>query len=206
GLLGLVGRFEEARALQSSTLDQMTDRGMTLGVARVHKNTWRIEMAAGNFVEAERASRQACEMLEEMGDRALWSTAACELAQSLYSQGSYDQAETWARRGSEAGDGDDAFTQMLSRQVLAKVQSRRGDFDDASRLASEVLMIAERIDAPLQQGDAALDVAEATWLAGEQAEAIGHAERAVAYFELKGATVSAGRAVRFRAMVEGSSG
>ena len=206
GLLGLVGRFEEARALQSSTLDQMTDRGMKLGVARVHKNSWRIEMAAGNFAEAERASRRACETLEEMGDRALWSTAACELAQSLYSQGSYDQAETWARRGSEAGDGDDAFTQMLSRQVLAKVQSRRGNFDDASRLASEVLMIAERIEAPLQQGDAALDVAEAMWLAGEQAEAIAHAERAVAYFELKGATVSAGRAVRFRAMVEGSSG
>jgi class 3 adenylate cyclase/tetratricopeptide (TPR) repeat protein len=202
GLLALIGRFEDARALQSSALERMADRGMRLGVVCAYENAWRTETEAGEFAEAEQAARQACKLLEEMGDRALWSTGACELAQSLYSQGRYDEAETWARRASEAGGGDDALTQLLNRQVLAKVESRRGRLEDARKLAAEALAIAERIQAPYQQGDAALDVAEVLWLAGDRAGAIVHTDRAAAYFELKGATVAAGRAVRFREMVE----
>jgi class 3 adenylate cyclase/tetratricopeptide (TPR) repeat protein len=202
GLLGLVGRFEDARALQSSALERMADRGMQLGVCCAYENAWRTETEAGEFAKAEQAARQACQLLEEMGDRALWSTGACELAQSLYSQGRYDEAETWARRASEAGGSDDAITQLLNRQVLAKVESRRGHLEDARRLAAEALTIAERIQAPYQQGDAKLDVAEVLWLAGDRAGAIEQADRAVACFELKGATVAVGRALRFREMVE----
>jgi ATP/maltotriose-dependent transcriptional regulator MalT len=143
-------------------------------------------------------------LLEEAGARGFWSTRACELAQSLYCQSRYDEAETWARRGSEVGASDDAATQLLSRQVLAKVEARRGRFNEARRLAAEVLAIAEGIQAPYHQGAAALDIAEVLWLAGDRAGATDQAERAAAHFEVKGATVAVDRAKRFCATVEGS--
>jgi len=205
GLLSLIGRFDDARVLQSSTIERMADRGMQLGVVCASENAWRIEMNAGEFAMAEQAARRACTLLEEMGERAFWSTGAGELAQALYCQGRYDEAESWARRGGEAGASDDALTQLLSRQVLAKVEARRGHFDDAHRLAAEAVAIAEPMQAPWEQGVAMLDVAEVLWLAGDREGAIARAELATSYFEIKGATVGLERARQFHETVEGSS-
>jgi hypothetical protein len=54
--------------------------------------------------------------------------------------------------------------------------------------------IADRMDAPIRQGDAFLDAAEALWLAGDHADAIRQAERAASFFSRKGATNAVARA------------
>jgi class 3 adenylate cyclase/tetratricopeptide (TPR) repeat protein len=194
-LLALIGRFEEARAAHESNVEQMTELGDRLGLAV--GTAWWIEMEAGQFARAEEAARQSCRLLEEMAERSFWSTKACNLAQALYFLGRYDEAGTWARQGADAGATDDACTQMLSRQVLAKVAARGGQFETARTLAAEALAISERMDAPLFQGVASLDAAEALLLAGDRAGAIREAERAAALFKRKGATVPLGRALRF---------
>jgi class 3 adenylate cyclase/tetratricopeptide (TPR) repeat protein len=203
-LLPLVGRFDEARAAHRSDMKQMTELGDRLGVALGHG--WEIEMQAGQFDQAVEASRRACRMLEEMGERSWWSTKACEVAEALYRLGRYGEAETWARQAADAGASDDAITQLMSREVLAKVAARQGQFEQARALAAEALAIADAMDAPLSQGDACLDVAEVLWLAGDHSEAIRHAERAASFYQGKGATVPWDRAVRFAETMESDRG
>jgi class 3 adenylate cyclase/tetratricopeptide (TPR) repeat protein len=199
-MLALTGRFDEARTAQRAVVERMTDRGMFLGAALACGSD--IEMEAGNFAEAERVLRRSCELLEQMGEKSFWSTKACELAQAIYLQGRYEEAEKWAREGAEVGAEDDVATQLLSRQVLAKVAARRGELDEARRLVSEAAPIADAVEAPQHQGNAALDFAEVLWLAGDLDGAIAEAERAVAYYRQKGATVAMRRALEFRSMLE----
>lgn len=202
-LLPLIGRFDEARAAFWSDVEQMSERGDRLGLAL--GNGWEIEMQAGQFARAEEEARRSCRLLEGMEERSFWSTKACEVAQSLYCLGRYEEAETWSRQAADVGASDDAITQLMSRQVLAKVAARQGEFEQARALADEALTIADGMDAPLTQGDACLDVAEVLWLAGDRAGAIRQAERAVSFYRLKGATVPLERARRL-AEVIGSGG
>ena len=199
-LLPLIGRFDEASAAHRSDVEQMSERGDRLGLAL--GNGWEIEMQAGRFAQAEEAARQACRRLEEMGERSWWSTKACEVAEALYCLGRYEEAGDWAQRAADAAASDDVITQLMSREVLAKVAARQGRFEQARVLAAEALAIADGMDAPLSQGDACLDVAEALWLAGDHAEAIRHAERAASFYERKGATVPWERARRFAETME----
>jgi tetratricopeptide (TPR) repeat protein len=203
-LLPLIGRFDEARAAHRSDVEQMTELGDRVGVAL--DNGWEIEMQAGQFDRAVEAGRQSCRLLEEMGERAYWSTKACEVAQALYRLGRYEEAESWAGQAADAGASDDAITQLMSREVLAKVAARQGRFERARALAAEALAIANGMDAPLSQGDAWLDVAEVLWLAGDHSEAIRHAERAASFYRRKGATVPRDRALRFAETMESDRG
>jgi class 3 adenylate cyclase/tetratricopeptide (TPR) repeat protein len=193
-VLALIGRFDEARAIHRSTVERMTERGDRLGVALNDGSS--IEMEAGQLAKAEQASRRSCRLLEEMGERSFWSTKACELAQALYGLGRNDEAETWARQGADAGARDDLMTQMLSRQVLAKVAARQGQFDQARALAAEALAISDGMQDPHAQGGTALDAAEVLWLAGDRAAALEQADRAASFFGPKGATVALERARR----------
>ncbi len=193
-MLPLIGRFDEARAELSANVARLIDQGDRLGVAL--SSRWPIEMEAGEYAAAEVAARQACALLEEMGERSYWSTNACEVAAALYRLGRYAEANDWASRALEAGARDDAATQLMGRQVLAQVAARRDEFDRARVLAGEVLAIADGMDSPEAQGYAALDVAEVLWLAGDDAEASRQAARAGEFFRRKGATVATERAGR----------
>lgn len=203
-LLPLIGRFDEAQAAHLSSVEQMTERGERLGLAL--GNGWEIEMLAGHFAEAAEVARESCTLLEEMKERSYWSTKACELAQSLYSLRRYEEAEGLAREAADAAAGEDVCTQAMSRQVLAKVAARRGQFAEARTLAGEALTLSEGMEAPLHQGEACLDAAEVRWLAGDHAAAIRHAERAAEFFQRKGATVSLDRAVQLARAIETHQG
>jgi class 3 adenylate cyclase len=192
--LPLIGRFDEARAEHRANVERMIDRGDRLGVAL--SSSWAIEIEAGEYAAAEAAARQACALLEEMGERSYWSTNACEVAVALYHLGRYGEAREWARRALEAGARDDAMTQLMGREVLAKVAARQDEFDGARALAAEALAISDGIDSPEAQGYAALDVAEVFWLAGDAAEADRQAARAGEFFRRKGATVASDLAGR----------
>jgi class 3 adenylate cyclase/tetratricopeptide (TPR) repeat protein len=203
-LLPLIGRFDEARAVHSSDVERRRERGDRLGLALV--SGWEIEMQDGQFAKAEEAARRSCTLLDEMQERSFWSTKACELAQALYCLGRYEEAENSARQAADAGASDDLITQMMSRQVLAKVAARRGEFDKARTLAGEALTLSHGMEAPHFQGEACLDAAEVLWLADDQAAAIHQAERAAAFFKRKGATVPLERAVRLARAVESNRG
>ena len=71
-----------------------------------------------------------------------------------------DEADDWAGRAAEIGASDDAMTQMLIRQVRAKVLARRGETAEAEPLAREAVEIGEGTDMINMQGDAYMDLGE----------------------------------------------
>ena len=101
------------------------------------------------------------------GGTGFLSTAAGWPAQALYALDRLDEADTWAGRAAELGASDDAATQMLSRQVRAKVLGRRGEHGEAERLAREAVAIAEKRTSLDGQGDAHADLAEVLLLGGK---------------------------------------
>ncbi len=186
--LGLLGRFEEARAVHAKTITALQERGARIREAAFAQSGWRIELDAGDLQAAERIARRGCELLQEMGERGFLSTQACHLAESLYTLGRDEEAAEWAELGLGLGASDDVTTQMLARQVLAKLAARRRDHAHAEALAGEAVALAETIQSPVHQADARMDLAEVLAMAGQTDRAIAELEHAAALYQRKGAT------------------
>jgi tetratricopeptide (TPR) repeat protein len=129
-----------------------------------------------------------------MGERGWLSTQAGELGHVLCTLGRHDEAEEWARKSSELGGSDDIMTQMIWRQVLARVQVNRGQVGEAERLAREAVDYGERTDMLVSRGAAHLDLAEVLELAERRGEAAEEVEKALSLFERKGDLSMAGQA------------
>lgn len=182
-LLALAGHFEDAVALAEKSTEAVVERGEETAAALFHMNRWDIEAAAGRHEDAAAEARAACEAFEQMGERSWLSTAACQLAESLYVLGRYDEADEWARKGRALGADDDIATQAGSAQVLAKLAARRGDSDEALKLGERALELVQATESPLHVGEALLDLAEVHHLLGDDAGARSNLDAAIGQFE-----------------------
>ena len=145
-----------------------------------------IELMAGQPERAEQALRPGAETLIEMGETAYLSTTAAVLAQALYEQSRYDEAETWTRTSEQTSSAEDAASEMAWRATRGKVFARRGDFEAGEDLARKAVEIGHGTDDPRSLGDCLLDLAEVLELAGRRDEAIPFAEEALGHYERKG--------------------
>ncbi len=193
-LMACQGQIDEARALVSSTRQLRMERGLTIEAASSMQEAQRIERLAGDPAAAERLARQGCEELLSMGERGFMSTLACQLADALYALKRFDDAQNWAIQGLDAGGSADAATQMLGRAVLAKVAARRGDHATAKRLANEAAEIAHGTQAPVASGDVTMALAEVRSLGGDRNGAQEQLQRAIALYEVKGASACVAQA------------
>jgi class 3 adenylate cyclase len=108
---------------------------------------------------------------------------------ALFALDRLDEAYAWTGRAEELGASDDAFTQLVWRQVRAKVLARRGQHAESERLAREAVAIGEGTEFVSGQGDANADLAEVLLLAGRVEEAAEALEVALARYERKGNVV-----------------
>jgi tetratricopeptide (TPR) repeat protein len=195
--LAMLGRFEEARTILSALRSELADRGATLSFALATARTGvEVEVLAGDPAAAVGFGEEGCRLLEEAGERSWLSTTAGYLGQALYSLDRLEEAETWADRAAELGASDDAITQMLWRQVSAKLLVHRGDTAEAEKLAREAVALGDETEMLNAQGDAYSDLGEVLALAGKPDETVDALERALALYERKGNLVKAERARR----------
>jgi class 3 adenylate cyclase/tetratricopeptide (TPR) repeat protein len=180
------GRFDEARELLAEAQARTEELGQGLELGRQGETAWFVEIRGGDPVAAEAALRKACQLLEQMGERSALSTQAGELGHVLCALNRHDEAEQWARKSRNLGGGDDILTQMLWRQVLAKVQARRGELEEATRLAREAVELGEKTDMLIAIGLAHLDLAEVLEQAGRSDEAGQEVKKALELFGRKG--------------------
>jgi class 3 adenylate cyclase/tetratricopeptide (TPR) repeat protein len=193
--LAMLGRFDEARAILAGVRAELADRGGGIWLAALTgQSSVDVELLAGDPAAAVEFGEEGCTLLDELGERSMLSTAAGKLAQALYAHDQLKEAESWARRSEELGASDDAYTQMLWRQVKAKMLARRGEHAEAERLAREAVAIGEKTDLLDAQGDAYADLGEVLSLAGKPDEAAAALEQALVRYERKGNLVMAGRA------------
>ena len=199
-VLAMLGRFDEARATLAEVRAELADRGGGTWLATLTGMTsLEVELLAGDPEAAVAFGAEGCRQLDELGERGYLSTAAGGLAQAFYALGRLEEADAWAGRAAELGASDDLYTQILWRQVRAKVLARYGDFAEAERLAREAVAIGERTDMLDQQGSTHADLAEVLSLAGRSKEAAEALEQALARYNRKGNLVAARRIAARRA-------
>jgi tetratricopeptide (TPR) repeat protein len=198
-LLAMQGRFEESLAHARRSLDVWADLGSRSAAAAVTVPYEVLGWLATDPAAAEAALRDATEVLGELEDSDFLSTVVGYLGQAVYHLGRPDEAGDLAGRAEGLAASDDIVSQVVWRQVAAKVHARRGDHEAAERLAAEAVSIAERTDQLAFQADSILDLAEVLSRAGRVREAGEAAEEALARYERKGDVASAAVA---RARVE----
>jgi class 3 adenylate cyclase/tetratricopeptide (TPR) repeat protein len=198
--LAMLGRFDEARSRSKELQTELEERGSLVALALLlGMLTPETERLAGDPAAALAASKRGCQMFEEAGERSWLSSALGIQGQALYELGDLDAAFEAAGRGLELGASDDAYTQILSRGVQAKVLARRGSFGEAERLAREACELADATDMPAPRGGAYEDLAHVLYLAGKPGEAERAIERAVEIYDAKGAVAMSERARRVAA-------
>jgi tetratricopeptide (TPR) repeat protein len=187
------GNVSEARALYARSRAIFEEFGLKRWIAGYAVYSGPTELVAGDFVRAEEELRRGFDLLQELGDRGVLSPVAAFLAQAVYAQGRYDEADELASVSEECASRDDLFPHVVWRGVRAKVLARRGALEAASDLAREAVGLAEQTDCPYLQGDAWSDLAEVLRAAGDDAEANYCNERALRLQVAKGDVVSAAR-------------
>jgi hypothetical protein len=193
--LAMLGRFDEARRMAAGIRAELADRGAIFRLGDVTSQTSvEIELLAGNFAAAVELGEEGCRLLEQIGEKPHLSTAAGLLAQALYALNRLEEAYAWAGRAAELGSSDDAMTQMLWRQVKAKVLARQGESYEAERLARRAVTIGDDTDHLNAQGNAYTDLAEVLSLIGRPKPAAAAIRQALGRYERKGNLVSAQRA------------
>jgi tetratricopeptide (TPR) repeat protein len=193
--LAMLGRFDEGRAILAEARAELADRGGGFWLAHVtgHASV-DVELLSGDPAAAVELGEEGCRLFGELGEQSFLSTAAGKLAQALYALDRLEEADAWAGRAAELGANDDALTQMLWRQVRAKVLARRGEHAEAELLAREAVAIADETDLLNGQGDANADLAEVLLLTGKPDEAATALGQALERYERKGNLVSTQRA------------
>jgi tetratricopeptide (TPR) repeat protein len=186
------GRAAEAERLVAGAHRAMEERGERLW--QVSIEIAGIPLRAGDPAGAEGELRPGYEALKSMGEKTHFSTLVELLANAVYLQGRYEEAEALTQECEEAARSNDVHAQIRWRAIRAKVIARKGEFESADNLAREAVAFATASDFLNDHADALLDYAEVLRLSGRRAEASSVVESAVPLYEQKGNVVSAATA------------
>jgi len=191
GLLAMKGRFDEARVLYAAGFAILSELGLKLRMATRRTISGAVELLAGDPVAAERELRWAIERLDEMGERIDQPGIAAQLAEALYQQDRYQEAERFAEISEKGVHGARVRYRFA---VRAKLLARRGKLSAAEHEARRIVAAAGVDDNLNMHGHALMDLAEVLRMSGKTREARLHVESALRLYEQKGNTVSAAAA------------
>jgi len=192
-LAAMDGRFDEAREAYTKSRAVLDELGWRFHAALTSLDSGAVEMLARDPVAAERELRMDYETLTEMGERDYMPTTAALLAEALYEQGRFDDAESFAQISETFAASEDITSQFLWRCVRAKVAAQRGE-PAAETLVLAALELTEKTEEPESQAQVFMDFAEVLELTGRADQAVPHLREALARYDAKGNVVSAARA------------
>jgi tetratricopeptide (TPR) repeat protein len=193
------GNLDGARRLVAKSRERATELGQHLWAAGASMNEAEIELNAGDPERAAEVALEGISELDRLGERGWLSTIAGHAAEALYRLGRDAEAWQLTRKAEEAGAADDVITQMLIRQVRAKLLARRGELEEAEGLAREALELGRPTDAPEVKANSLRDLAIVLSAAEKRDEALEALDEARALYEEKGHTVGVARVEALRA-------
>jgi tetratricopeptide (TPR) repeat protein len=192
GLDAMRGRFEEARASVASAKEIYEELGLTAAATEMcGRALGAIEMLAGRPEEAEQALRQSCESLQLRQHTAVLASRSGDLADAIYEQGRYEEAQGWTQTARDLAGDDDLDAALSWKPVHAKILARQGAIEEAEHLAEEALELVGPTDALNRHADSLLALAEVLRLAGREDEALDRVGAAIHLYEQKQNIVSA---------------
>jgi tetratricopeptide (TPR) repeat protein len=187
--------FDDARRQLDRARALFEDLGLT-GIAEsaCPLTAASIELGAGDAAAAAAALRLGIEALTRFDDRSSLAEAGALLAEALYRESRFDEAEEWLKLSSKHANAEAPATTLWARGVRAKLLAQNGRFAEGEAAAAEAVAIARETDWLTKHATIVLDLAEVVRLAGDAARADDLAEQARSLFEQKGNTAGALRA------------
>ncbi len=195
-LLAMDGELDAGRELAETAVGVLAELGLAGAEADAIAVLARIELLAGRADEAARVVVPALGRLQSLGDRQRVGLLAALAGDALLGVGREDLAQRHARAARAAASRDDVAARIHWRSLEARLHARRGEPEQAARLAREALAVAHDTDWLDLRGDTALALFDVLSRAGATAEArTALAEARECYLE-KGNRVAAERACR----------
>jgi DNA-binding SARP family transcriptional activator len=191
-LKAMLGRADQADELTARSRATITAHGESIWIVSL----WLafVRLWQGDPTGAEAELRPAYEALKGLGERSHFSSLAHELSTAVFLQGRYDEAEQLTHECEQSSRPNDVRSQILWRSIRAKVLARRGDLDNAERLAREAVEFAAGSDFHPAHADALMDLGHVLELRGESHSAALAVREAIRFYELKGNLVQVERA------------
>jgi tetratricopeptide (TPR) repeat protein len=187
------GNFVTARELCRLARERARERGQLLLAAEVSMQETEVELHAGDPQRASEIALEGVAELGRFGEQGWLSTVAGQGAEALHQLGRDDEAWQLTEKAAEAGAPDDVITQMLIRQVRAKILVRRGEHAEAQRLAREAVAWGEPTDALEVKANSYRDLAIVLAAADGRDEALEALDAARSLYEQKGHTAGVAR-------------
>jgi class 3 adenylate cyclase len=190
----LRGQFEDAREHYRRGYAIAYGLGQNLGAAGSTIESGMRELLAGELEAAEAELRFGCDELERLGLGAATQPHTTLLAEVMYRQGRYREAERFVALDEPWETSVELDVCIARGSVRAKLLARRGRTAEAVALASETAARAAQTDALQLHGDVLIDLAEVLRLAEDEAGAVEAVAQALELYERKGSTVLVERA------------
>ncbi len=187
------GRAAAARRMIDSARRTVTELGLRHALLEVEQFAGIVELVVDDPAAAEPHLRQAYNGFRRMGLDADTAETAALLGRACLALDRDAEADELCTE-SERLAGHALKASIAWRTLRAQLLSRRGDHDEARRVAEAAVTLAERTDALVDHGDACLALATVLDAAGDAAGARAAAERAVDLYERKGAAALAEKA------------
>lgn len=165
----------------------MTAGGMSMPEAKV-------EFRAGDTAREEAVLREGLELLERIGDRSYYPTAALSLAKCLYGQERYDEVGPLCEAARETTGADDLVNFVELAGLEGGLLAQRGGHDEADVRARRAVELAETTDFFEIRAWARLMLAETLALAGRIGQASEEAAAGLAHHDAKDDVTGASRA------------
>jgi class 3 adenylate cyclase/tetratricopeptide (TPR) repeat protein len=189
GVRALAGHFDDARALAIRATSIYEELGLESNAAWASHAAGFVEVLAGDPAAAERELRPGYETLVRLGVRGGLPTLGALLAEAIYAQGRFEDAEEVALSIEELQP-----EAVMARCVRAKAVARLGRVAEGEDLAREALASIEETEFVLDHAEALLSLAVILRLAGRLVEGESAIERAVRLYRQKESELAVDRA------------
>jgi class 3 adenylate cyclase len=192
-LYAYVGRFADAREALARSRSTFADSGAKLAWAGSAVWAGYLEMTAIDFAAAERYLREGYEVFRAIGERGYLATTAGVLAEALYAQQRFDEAQQMTEEAQAAASPGDIDAQARWRATRAKLLARRGQFAAAHQLADQAEALVSPTSWAVLKAEMLLAKAEMSRLAGAPDQAAASLRAALRIYQDRGAALLADR-------------
>jgi len=182
----LRSNLDEARQFLGVANEITSDLGESLTQATDCISQALIELLDDNLSAAEDMLRTGYLKLEQMRAIGPLASVAAMLARVVLLRGRDDEAEELTRTCERIAAPDQVDAQVKWRSIRAIALARRGDMEEAERLAREAIYQVDKTDQLDSRAEARVDLAEVLRRGGRHGEATRELDRAIHLYKEKG--------------------
>jgi tetratricopeptide (TPR) repeat protein len=196
------GRFDESREGIRRMQERFSELGMEVTRLSEAMDLGHVEQLAGDLQAAEEVLREGWVGLGELGEHGYRSTIGAQLGWTLVELGRLDEAAHILNEAAALASSEDFTTSVWVLMARSAMASRRGEHEDAVRLANEAVAVLAAAEYVTLHVESRIALGQVLIRADRADEARAPLADALARAEAKGALVLAESARELLAQTE----